>query len=102
MSGVRPWTCLLRRCPSAKRDASVRTACRLRPDLAVAEAVHDVVVHEAGRLHEGVADGGPDEAEAAALELPAHCARLLSLGRDLPECAPSVHPRLPADEAPQE
>jgi hypothetical protein len=34
-------------------------------ELAVAEAVDDVVVHEAGRLHMGIDDGAADEGEAA-------------------------------------
>ena len=38
----------------------------------VAEAGGVVVVDHAGGLHEGVADGGTDEAEAAALKVFAH------------------------------
>ena len=40
--------------------------------LRVAEAAHDVVVDEAGRLHQRVADRRADEAEAARLEVLAH------------------------------
>ena len=50
--------------------------------LRVAEAADRVVVHEPGRLHEGVADGRPDEAEAAPLQLLAHRLRERRLGRE--------------------
>ena len=41
-----------------------------------------MVVDEAGGLHEGVADGGADELEAAAFEVAAHGARGLGFGRE--------------------
>src|SRR5262245_60690724 len=67
----------------------------------VAEAVHDMVVHEAARLHERVADRRADEAEAALLQILAHRLRLWRLGGDLPDLAPAVHERLAVDEAPE-
>ena len=51
--------------------------------LLVTEAVRRVVVDHADGLHEGVADGGADEAEATLLEVFAEGVRLSRGGREL-------------------
>src|SRR5690606_24215763 len=84
--------------PSKADARSATGAC----ELAVAEAVHGVVVHHAGSLHEGVADGGSDEAEAPPLQLAAHCVRLRRLRWHVLQALPAVYLRAPVDEAPQE
>jgi hypothetical protein len=68
----------------------------------VTEAAHGVIVHEADRLHERVADGRPDEAEPAGLERAAHLLGCLGLGRDLANARPLVLYRPSADESPEE
>ena len=67
----------------ARRRSRSRSAARRRPHAlpAVAEAARDMIVDEPGRLHERVADGRPDEAEPAPLEVLAH---RLRLGRSPP------------------
>jgi hypothetical protein len=40
--------------------------------LAVAEAADEMIVNQAGGLHEGVTDGRTDETEAAFLQILAH------------------------------
>src|ERR671934_2720904 len=67
----------------------------------VAKAAHDVVVDEAAGLHERVADGRPDEAEAPLLQVFAHRLRLGGLCGNLAEGAPAVHAGLAVDEAPE-
>src|SRR5260370_38674733 len=64
--------------------------------LTVPEAVDAVVVHHADRLHEGVADGGADELEAALGEVFAQSVRFHGFYRDI---FSSIHDRLAADEA---
>jgi len=59
-----------------------------------------VVVDETRRLHEGVADRGTDEREAAPAQVLAHGSRFVRLGGDLAQRPPSVPDRLSADEAP--
>src|SRR5439155_1433216 len=73
---------------------------RIEADPAAA-AVDDVVVDEARRLHERVADRRPDETEAAPLQILAQRLRLGRLRRDLAECLPAVYERGAADEAPE-
>ena len=46
------------------------------------EAIHQVIVDQAGRLQMRVDDRAADEAEAAALEILGHCDRLRCLGID--------------------
>src|SRR6185369_224518 len=65
------------------------------------EAGHEVVVDHSGGLHEGVADGGADEGEAALLQLLAHLLRLRRLRRHLGG-APAVLDGLAADQVPEE
>src|SRR5437899_10348334 len=93
--------------PDALTDEEREGSCRLGPGqdelagkLPVAEAAHDVVVDESRRLHERVADRRADEAEAAALQVLAHRARLGRLGGDLGQRLPAPDDRLAADEVP--
>ena len=61
-----------------------------------------MVVHEPGRLHEGVAGGRAGETEAAPLQLLAHRRRLRGLGGDLRDGAKVVHAGVAADERPEQ
>ena len=61
-----------------------------------------MVVHQAGGLHEGVADGRPDEVEAQALHLLAHGVGLRRRDRHGLQVAPAVSLGLAADEGPEE
>src|SRR5687768_11304144 len=70
------------------------------PQITVPKAVDHVIVHQSYRLHERVADGGADEAEAAALEVFAQGVRLGSAGGDVTERAPPIDPRRAVDELP--
>src|SRR2546425_1733136 len=70
------------------------------PDLAVAKTGHFVVVHQAGGLHERVADGRSHEAEPPLLESLVHRIRLGGLRGDLPQGRPPVPNGLSPDEAP--
>src|SRR5262249_18560344 len=67
----------------------------------VAEAVDRVVVDEPDGLHERVADGRPDEAKAALLQVLAYRPGLGCLRRDLAERPPLADDRLAVDEAPE-
>src|SRR5207244_7096719 len=82
-----------------------RKATLTRRTLAAAsprpEAVERVVVDEAGRLHEGVADRRADEAKAALLQILAQGTRLRCLGRDLAHGPPRAENRLAVHEAPE-
>src|SRR5690242_6678582 len=69
--------------------------------LLVSEATHQMVVHHAGRLHEGVAYGGADETEASLCKGLAHAIGQLRLRRDLLAGRPLVHQGLAIDERPQ-
>ena len=60
-----------------------------------------MIVHHPDRLHEGVADGGPDEAKAAVDEILAHGFRLGCAGRNILERAPAVGPRPTVHERPE-
>src|SRR5262245_31103171 len=63
---------------STKRRANSRPEMSLSPRLSyMTEAVLLVVVDDADRLHERVADGRTDEPEAALQEVLAHRARIL-------------------------
>jgi hypothetical protein len=66
------------------------------------EAVDGVVVDEPGGLHQRVADGRADEAEAAPLQLLAHRLRFVGLRRQLGKLPPAADERLAADERPQQ
>ena len=96
-----------------EEDVEFRLPVELRRELAlaesqalasprVAEAVDRVVVDEAARLHERVADRRADEAEPALLQVFAHAP---STPRSRPgarsACAQAVHLRLAVDEAPE-
>src|SRR5262249_49373496 len=64
------------------------------------EARREVIVDEAGGLHEGVADGGPHEGEAAPLEIAAERLRDGGLRRYVPRLAPAILERTILHEAP--
>jgi hypothetical protein len=68
----------------------------------VAEAVYQVVVDHAHGLHEGVADRGAHEGEAALPELPAHGVGLRRAAGHLPQALPRVLFRPAAGELPDE
>src|SRR5581483_2095181 len=65
-----------------------------------AEAAEEVIVDQPGRLHEGVGDRGPHEAEPAPPEVAAERAGLGALGRHLRGRPPGVDDRPAAHEAP--
>src|SRR5262249_31131483 len=67
----------------------------------MAEAIEGVIVHEAGRLHERVADGRADELEAASDQATAKHGGGLGFCRALPARAPAVLLRPAAHEAPE-
>ena len=66
----------------------------------MAEAVGGVIIDHTGCLHEGVADRGADEAEAARLEIFAHGVGLAARGGNVLGALPRVVDRAPADELP--
>src|SRR3989304_6406096 len=66
-----------------------------------AEAAPPMAGDHARGLHEGVADGGADELEAARLEVLAHRLRLGRLGGDFGERLPAVLDRAAIREAPE-
>ena len=85
-----------------RRRRSRRSGPRLVLSYGSPEAIRGVVVHEPGRLHEGVAGGRAGEAEAAPLQLLAHRRRLRGLGGDLRDGAKVVHAGFAADERPEQ
>src|SRR5579885_2168573 len=68
--------------------------------IGVTEAAHGVIVHQADRLHESVADRGADELEAAILQLFAHRVRFWCARGNLLGKLPAVDARLTVDELP--
>src|SRR5690348_11035755 len=54
------------------------------------KARHEVIVHHADRLHERVADGGPDEAKPALHERFAHRIRLPAAGGEVAQGAAAI------------
>jgi hypothetical protein len=66
----------------------------------MAKAGDEVVVHHPDRLHERVADGGTDEAEAAFFQVLAHRVRFGRGGGNLLHRAAAVLPGLAIDELP--
>src|SRR5688500_13389099 len=60
-----------------------------------------MIVDHAGRLHEGVADGRADEAEATPAQLLAHAVGYRRGRGHLGRAAPAVAPRRAVDEGPQ-
>src|SRR5579864_6862945 len=66
------------------------------------EACHEVVVHHADRLHEGIDDGRPAKFEAAARKLLRDLAGKLGLGRYLLDAAQAIDLGAAVDEVPQE
>src|SRR6478752_10531377 len=69
--------------------------------LLVSEAGYQMVVHHPGRLHEGVAYGRADEAEALLRQGLAHAVGQFGLRGDLLAVLPAVHQRPATDERPQ-
>src|SRR5215831_11280095 len=61
-----------------------------------------MVVNQPGRLHEGVADRGADEAETDSPQGRRERVRLPRAGRYRPRAAPAVAPGFAADEGPHE
>lgn len=59
----------------------------------IAEAADEVVVDHSDRLHEGVADGRPNEAEPSTFEVHAHRVGFRRVRRDLFHMGPRVLPR---------
>src|ERR1700682_1277603 len=85
---------------SSPRPTPARSA-REPPQGGVAEAGGQVIVHEPDRLHEGITDRGPDEGEAALLEIAREGLGERRLGRHLAWRAAPVVERTAAHEAPQ-
>src|SRR5579862_3914337 len=76
------------------------TTLRALDDLFVAEAGYEVIVYEAGGLHQGVDDGGADESEAALLEVFAPCGGQRRYGGKLRMGFPVALERGAADKLP--
>jgi VWFA-related protein len=89
---------------ASSRGFRVRSSCASRsgelPNLPVAEAGREVIVHHPDRLHVRIDYGRSHEAEAARLQILAERVGLRGRGRDLPHRAPSIHARAPTDEPP--
>src|SRR3989338_11611583 len=68
----------------------------------MSEAISRVVVHHAGRLHVGVADGAAGEFEAAPFQFLSHRLRFRRACRNFGEAAPGVLSWLAINEAPDE
>src|SRR5258708_20342904 len=64
------------------------------------KASSDVVVHQPAGLHESVADGRPDKAKAALLQIPAHRVPLPGGGRNVAQPPPPAPQRLAAHQPP--
>jgi NADH-quinone oxidoreductase subunit M len=71
-------------------------------NLGATKTPHEVIVHQAGRLHQGVADRRPDKRETPALQVLGKRVGNLGTGRHLGEGPPVVAERLPIDEPPDE
>jgi hypothetical protein len=69
-------------------------------DTSVSEAIDGVIIDHAHGLHEGLADGRPDEFEASAQQISAQGIRLRRARGNLLGRSPPVHPRCATDEAP--
>src|ERR1700733_9856025 len=69
--------------------------------LLVSEAGNQVVIHHPGRLHEGIAYGRADKAEAPFGQRLAHLIRQGGGGRHLLALLPAIHQWLAADEGPE-
>src|ERR1700704_1154911 len=69
-------------------------------DLSIAEAIDEVVVHHADRLHVRVNDGRTNETESSTLEVLADCIRLGGSRRNLPHRLPSVELGTSLDKTP--
>src|ERR1700733_4501718 len=69
--------------------------------LLVSEAGDEMIVHHSGRLHECVAYGGPDEAEAAFFQRLAHQVRNFCRRGQFFRASPTIDDRLASDERPQ-
>src|SRR5262245_10073418 len=104
-AGSSPRACAAKARATASMQASMgsssATSRRSRKSISVPEAARVVVVDDADRLQEGVDDRGPDEAEAAPLQLLAE--RVGEPGaRGKRAAARAALDRLAAGEAPQE
>src|SRR5436190_9580341 len=71
------------------------------PKLAKAETIDCVIVDHADGLHEGVADGGADEFEAALEEVFAHRIGLRSFRGDIFESCSAMLDGFAADKGPE-
>src|SRR5690242_14510884 len=69
--------------------------------LAMTKARHEVIVHHADRLHEGIADGGSDESKPALHEAFAHRVRLPAAGGEVAQGAAAILLGHATDEAPE-
>src|SRR5205823_6063804 len=80
-----------------------RSLTRVREalDLAAAEAIDHVIIDHAGGLHERIANGRADEAEAARLEIATEHARGVRHRGHLTRRAPAVLDRLAVDVPPE-
>ena len=96
ITGMSSSTMMIATTPAMRAEASRDAA-----ELGMTEAGGEVVVDQAARLHERVADRRTDEPEAAALEVLAHRLRTRFAGRQVGERREPVLDRRPADEAPQ-
>src|SRR5689334_7114496 len=73
---------------------------RFARERSVPEAVDRMVVHQSRRLHERVADGGPDKAKTTLLQVLAHRVGLGCRRRDLAVTTAVTLQRSSPDEAP--
>src|SRR5690348_3206983 len=69
--------------------------------LLVSEALDQMVIHHAGRLHEGIAYGRANEPEASLRQCLAHRIRQPGLRRHLARLGPPIHHRIAVDERPE-
>src|SRR5580658_1554705 len=80
--------------------SSYDVAGRLAGAFSMPWTAGDVIVHEAGGLHERVHDGRPDEPESALLQILAQRARLVAFGGKVFTPFNVIIYGLPADEMP--
>ena len=73
----------------------------LSGQLRISEAVDDMIVHHADRLHVRVDDRRADEAETAPFQVLAQRLGFLAGGGELLQRAPAVDDRAAVDEAPE-
>src|SRR5207237_4334805 len=73
------------------------TSAPLATDLRIPKAIHNVVVHHADGLHEGVADGRSYESEAAFLKVFAHGVGFRRSRGEVLWRSPGIYPRVASD-----